>query len=100
MSKLTDLARGEDCKVRVPGLCNFNTETTVAAHLRAAGLTGTGMKAVDLLSAHCCSDCHMAIDGHIKTAFTHDELRLMHFEGIARTIDWLVKRGKLSGHTS
>jgi hypothetical protein len=95
MSKLTDAARGQECKVRCPGYCNFNPETTVAAHIRMAGITGVGMKAIDILSAHACSACHDILDGRIKTAFTQDELRLMHFEGMARTIEWAFKRGLL-----
>lgn len=27
-------ARGRDCQVRLPGICNFNPETTVLAHYR------------------------------------------------------------------
>jgi hypothetical protein len=95
MSKLRDAARGQPCQIRVPGICSFNPEQTVLAHFRMAGLCGTGMKPLDLIGAHACDPCHSAVDGRAKTAFTHDQLRLMHLEGMARTLNALHKRGLL-----
>ena len=31
-TKLTKAARGRECQVRIPGVCNGNPETTVLAH--------------------------------------------------------------------
>lgn len=96
MSKLTETARNAPCLIRVPGICNYNPETTVACHYRSVSMgAGVGIKPSDILSAHGCSDCHSAIDGRVKTDFTRDELRLMHAEGVLRTIDKLVKLGKV-----
>lgn len=96
MSKLTEAARNMPCLVRVPGICNFNPETVVAAHYRSVSMgAGVGIKPSDILSAHSCSSCHDAIDGRITTDFTRDELRLMHAEGTLRTIDKLQKLGKI-----
>ena len=61
MSKLTKLARGRECKVRLP-CCNHNPETTVLAHFRLAGICGIGMKPHDILGAWACSACHDEID--------------------------------------
>lgn len=97
MSKLTDAARDQECKVRIPGLCNGRPETTVLAHFRMMGLCGTGMKPLDLLGAHACSSCHDAIDGRTKTCFSRDALRLMHLEGVARTLDWAHHKGLING---
>ena len=58
--KLTDSAKDKDCTVRIFGVCNYNTETTVAAHLGGAGM---GTKASDIHIAYCCSDCHSWLDG-------------------------------------
>ncbi len=41
MSKLRKSVRGWDCTVRINGVCNFNPDTTVLAHLNGAGM---GMK--------------------------------------------------------
>lgn len=96
-SKLTKAARGRDCQVRVPGVCNGNPETTVLAHLRMSGTRcGVGLKPNDLQGAWACSACHDAIDARAKTEFSHDELRGMHMEGMVRTIDILVSEGSVA----
>ena len=86
MANLRKLAKGKPCQVRIEGVCNFNPETTVLAHLRMAGITGTGMKANDLLGAWCCSACHSATE-------SNPELRKEFLEGMARTQNELVKMG-------
>lgn len=60
--KLRDFARGQDCTLRLPGVCNFNAETTVLAHL-PCGHKGVGMKSPDQMAVHACSNCHTFIDG-------------------------------------
>jgi hypothetical protein len=87
-------AKGRGCMVRLPGICNFNSETVVLAHIRLAGISGMGMKSPDLIGAWACSACHDELDGRThKSGMTHDELRLAHFEGMARTIAQLEKEG-------
>ena len=93
MSKLTKLARGRECQVRLP-CCNYNVETTVLAHYRLAGTCGMGMKPNDLQGAWACSACHDEIDRRTRN-FDIDFVRLAHAEGIMRTIDILVKDGYL-----
>lgn len=75
MSKLTKEARGRDCQVRLPGICNFNTETTVLAHYRLAGTCGGGMKPDDGQGAWACSGCHDAIDSRTKAEYDRETLR-------------------------
>lgn len=53
MADLRKAARGRECQVRIPGVCNGNPETTVLAHIRIAGLCGTGIKPPDLIAAKC-----------------------------------------------
>lgn len=95
MSKLRDAARGQECQIRCPGICSFNPEQTVLAHYRLSGTCGTGMKPIDLIGAWACEPCHSACDGRAKTAFTREQLDLMHLEGMCRTINALHKQGKL-----
>ena len=90
---LRALARGRECQVRIPGICNRDPATTVLAHIRMAGITGIGMKAHDLLGAHCCSACHDATDGRTQTTYSRDYLRLSHLEGMARTLAILLDEG-------
>lgn len=59
--KLRDSARGQDCTVRIPGVCNFNPETTVLAHL-PSGSKGVGMKGPDNIAVFACSCCHDILD--------------------------------------
>ena len=93
MSKLTKLARGRECQVRLP-CCNHNTETTVLAHYRLAGTCGIGIKPNDLQGAWACSACHDEIDR--RTRLSESEfVRLAHAEGVLRTIDILIKDGLL-----
>ena len=87
-------AKGRGCMVRLPGICNFNSETVVLAHIRLAGVSGMGMKSPDLIGAWACSACHDEIDGRThKSGLSHDELRLAHYDGRARTIAQLEKEG-------
>ena len=85
MSNLRQSARGMPCMIRVPGICNGNSDTTVLAHYRLSGYCGIGIKPPDEMAAWACSACHDAVDFRIKTPFTRDELRLMHAEGVMRT---------------
>ena len=98
MTKKIDLrkeARGRECQVRLPGICNFNPETTVLAHIRKAGITGMGQKAPDQLGAWACYHCHMAIDGQMKTNYSKEELELHHLRGVIHTQAILISEGKL-----
>lgn len=61
--RLLDLARGMPCLLRVPGVCQGGTETTVAAHsnLSIHGKAGA-RKADDQYSAWGCMACHSWLD--------------------------------------
>ena len=87
-------AKGRGCMVRIFGICNHNSETVVLAHIRIAGVSGIGMKSPDLIGAWACSACHDELDGRTrKSGLTRDELRLAHYDGMARTIMQLHKEG-------
>ena len=67
MSAITKSARGQDCQVRIFGVCNGNPETVIWSHinLQAAG-KGRGIKAVDIAGAYSCSSCHDVYEGRAK----------------------------------
>ena len=90
---LRKAARGRGCMIRLPGICNHNSETTVLAHVRLAGVSGMGIKADDLLGAWCCSACHDAIDRRSNMDLDRDYVRLAHLEGMVRTIAKLRQEG-------
>ncbi len=90
--RLRKEAQGRLCQVRIPNVCNHNPDTVVLAHLNGAGM---GLKQHDLLGAWACSACHDAIDGRSSPDYTKDELKLMHLEGMVRTIQILAGEGKV-----
>ena len=79
--------------MRLPGVCNHNSETVVLAHYRLAGVSGMGMKSPDILGAWACSACHDVIDRRDHTDLDRDFVRLAHLDGMVRTIAQLVKEG-------
>ena len=85
-------ARDRPCMIRLPGVCTFNSETTVLAHLRMAGITGGGQKAPDLLGAWACSTCAAQTEnGYCR----NDEDKIAFFEGVMRTQYELINEGKV-----
>jgi TPP-dependent indolepyruvate ferredoxin oxidoreductase alpha subunit len=59
--KITQSAKGENCTVRFPGVCNHNPETVVFAHVHSR-FSGMGTKSSDIHGCYMCSDCHSAYD--------------------------------------
>ncbi len=95
MSKIRQSARGEDCTIRIPGVCNFNPETTVLCHpnTHRAG-KGKGLKAADELGAYGCSDCHAVLDGQGKrTILDRRYIELCFWHGHAETYLKLKQKG-------
>lgn len=89
-------ARGRGCMVRLPDVCNHNSETTVLAHYRLPGVSGMGIKAAsDLIGAWACSSCHDAIDRRAHMDLDRDYVKLAHLEGMCRTIAVLTREGKI-----
>ena len=98
-SKYTKSARGQECQVRIPGVCNGNPETVVLAHLNGGGM---GMKRSDIHGAYACSACHDAIDGRTlplphdsRVPWSRHDLQLFHLEGVIRTQEIMIKEGIL-----
>jgi len=96
MSAITQSARGEQCQIRIPGVCNHNPETVVFCHANgsAAG-KGIGMKSPDILGAYGCSACHAVVDRLVPLPkhLTRDDVKLMFYEGHARTVLRLIEKG-------
>lgn len=60
---LLDMANGEGCLLRVPGVCNRDPATTVACHSNWAEHGKSGArKADDCYSVWGCSACHAWLD--------------------------------------
>lgn len=93
MSKVTSSARGEDCTIRLPGVCSFNPDETVFAHI--AGIRfGHGTAIKTKLGAYACYRCHLVLDGAKRPkGMTLQDVKLAHFEGMAETLIKLDKKG-------
>ncbi|RKZ95341.1 MAG: DUF1364 domain-containing protein [Gammaproteobacteria bacterium] len=77
---LRNSARGACCTVRMTGVCNFQTETVVLAHLNGAGI---GAKHDGIFGAFACSNCHAWLDfgyvrTHTKQQRDYEHYRAMH----------------------
>lgn len=91
---LRTLARGQECMVRLVGICNFNAETTVLAHIRRGGVAGAGQKPPDTCGVWACSACHDEIDARanrFKSDIDGDIL-----EALCRQLAWYDKHEVLT----
>lgn len=88
--KLEKLARGQQCMVRLAGICNFNQETTVLAHIRRANVAGRGQKPTSTCAIWACSSCHDCIDGRteFRLMLPLSEMPRMELEALATRL-WL-----------
>jgi hypothetical protein len=92
---VTDLrkhAKGRECQVRYPGICNGDPATTVLAHVRMPGITGIGQKSPDILGSWCCSACHDEADRRTRK-LPVGEAQIGFYQGVLRTLYQLVKQG-------
>ncbi len=93
MSKYTKSARGKECQVRIPGVCNSNPETVVFAHLNGGGM---GMKHSDIHGSYTCSACHEWLDGgYVKEDIPRHVRDAMHWGGMLRTQIIMIGNGVL-----
>ena len=96
MSKLRESAKGQDCTIRLIGVCNHNPETTVLCHANgsAAG-KGIGMKSPDILGAFGCSACHAVLDRMAPRpkGMSLEEVQLAFHQGHQRTMRYWLEMG-------
>ena len=75
--------------MRIPRICNFDSSTTVLAHLRRGSVAGMGQKPPDTCAVLACSACHDAIDHRDNMgAYTPVEMDTMILDGLCRTL-WI-----------
>lgn len=94
MSKVRESARGEDCALRFPGICNFDPATTVFCHSnRISDGKGMGMKAK--IGAYGCSACHDVLDGRAPRPdwMTYDAMQSLFDAGVKVTQARLKAKG-------
>ncbi|MDD4913305.1 MAG: DUF1364 family protein [Sideroxydans sp.] len=81
--KIREAARGRECQVRLPGICNHNNDTVVFAHVRLN--TGAGRKESDLFGAFACDACHSEVDRRTRHIASLDVVKAAFYEGVFRT---------------
>ena len=86
MSKKQRSARGQDCVLNIPGVCNRNPETTVLAHV---GRHGSAKRNHDEDAVYACSACHDAIDYRTKVFLDND---MVGQELLRRDREWFIAR--------
>ena len=95
MSKIRLSARGEECTVRIIGVCKGDPAYTIWSHCRhgAAG-KGKGIKALDVAGAYSCTACDAAYDQMAGVPhMTRDEVDLDWFHGHVRSLVILSEKG-------
>jgi len=83
---LRKFARGQECQVRIYGVCNYNPDTTILAHIRLGGVAGMGQKPPDMCSTFACSACHDVIDGRTKTDLDRIQIESHMLHGMVRSL--------------
>jgi len=100
LSAITDSARGQDCQLRLPGVCNGNPETTVWAHSNSAEHgKGGALKAFDQNGCYACYACHMVYDRQYPRPAGLSLLDVLHLflHAMQRSQKILVRRGLWDG---
>ena len=85
-------ARGRECQIRIPYICNGDPDTVVLCHLPSGAMGG---KSLDIHGAYGCSACHDAVDGRSNTDYPPELLKLWLHEAVIRTQKILVEEGKI-----
>jgi len=91
-------SRGQQCTLRIPGVCNNDPATVVAAHIRD-GHKGGGTKASDISVLNACHSCHMVFDGQAKMpsgdVIPHDVWCFYALRGLQETLEQRIDAGLL-----
>lgn len=91
--KLRDSARDEECTLQIVGVCNFNWQTTILAHLPDES-NGMSTKSDDISACYACHACHDAIDRRNNDAsMTGEEREWYMRRAMVRTWRRLIEKG-------
>lgn len=93
--KLRDAAKGKQCTVQLMGVCTFNPETVVLAHLPSE-THGMAYKSDDIFAVDCCSACHDAIDGRTPYSFEPGVKEMTLLQALHRTLMRRVCEGLIT----
>jgi hypothetical protein len=103
MTPIRRAARGQDCKIRLPGVCNYDPATTVLCHSNfLKDGKGMGLKAPDTAAAFGCSSCHDVLDGRRPRpeGMTEIDVENHFYVGMKRTHDTLRQMGLMQAEAA
>lgn len=83
-------SQGQDCTLRIAGVCRHDPAYTVGAHLRMFNLAGMAQKPDDLFIVDACDRCHDALD-------RRGGLRLVTPEDILFALIHTLRRRRAAG---
>lgn len=89
-------ARGEECDVRIPGVCTFDSSHTIWSHYRGhAGGKGLSLKSLDECGANACTSCDAVYDGQAPrpAGMSKADVDLMWLQGHMRSLMKLKRKG-------
>lgn len=93
--KITNSARGEECRLRIYPYCNGNPETVVFCHAPSSE-KGMSRKSPDFWGAYGCSCCHSIIDGQMPSELTSEEILEVWMRAIFETQMALIEKGLIT----
>ncbi|MGF1727050.1 DUF1364 domain-containing protein [Photobacterium nomapromontoriensis] len=93
--KLRKAAKGQQCAVQIIGVCNFNPETVVLAHL-PINTHGMAYKSDDIWAVDCCSSCHDVLDGRVRFEWLPGEKEQYMLNALHVTLMRRVRDGVIS----
>ncbi|MBO2578150.1 DUF1364 family protein [Shewanella algae] len=88
--KITDSANGQDCTLRLPGICNHDPQTVVFAHIGRR--RGIGIKCADYFGVYACDACHSEIDRRTRIMDT-EHLEAEKLRALEETQERLFEAG-------
>ena len=84
---LREAAKGKQCTLRWPGVCNHDPATVVLCHIRMPG-DGIGTKPPDTCAFLGCHECHALADGRMPrpAGVTREMVELEAWRACGRTL--------------
>lgn len=93
MSKITQSANGQDCQIRIIGVCTNRNVVWCHAIGLASG-KGISKKSPDILGAYGCESCHDAYDRRVKpSGMDYAEIEMDFHHGHQRSVVILTDLG-------
>lgn len=92
LPKLRKAARGADCRLNLPDVCNHDPETTILAHRSRAGM---GIKENDYNALNMCSSCHDIYDRRRLSLYSNVELQALFDDAWPGQLEWWFREGHL-----